>query len=453
MNITNTKLGRLGLSVALLSVVACGKKVEDKGASKDKDQTAASTGATDEPKAGGIKADKGVDIANKVVMIGALNDESGPAAAIGKPFADGKRLAVAVVNAGGILPEGWTVKLVEKDHGYNPQKSVQEFNAVKDEVLYVATSFGTPNTLPLGEMLAREDMAAFPASLSSQMAENANTPPLGPNYQIEVQRAADWAVADAGGADKLKAGIVYQKDDYGEDGLRGLKAAAAHHGFEIVTEQTISPGQKDVTAAVTSLKDKGATHVFLTVLPPTAGALVGTAAAMKYGPKWLGNTPTWVDAFFSEKSPLPPAVLANFHWIVGMPFWGEEIPGMDKFLAAYEAHKAELSTQNPDFYVLISYLQGMVQFEALRLSIESGDVTRKGYMASIKSIKDFNAGGLLNPVNLSVFPYQTGTLTRILKPDFEKKSWTVVADYADPTSLVGAAKEEGVPPVAKPVEK
>ena len=135
-------------------------------------------GTTDAP----IKA-RGIDTEKKVLTIGALNDESGPAAAIGKPFALGKRILADTINAGGsgLLPDGWTVKLVEKDHGYNPQKSVQAYNEIKDQVLFIGSSFGTPNTLPLRAMLERDNMVAFPASLSSQMAQHKFTPPAGHN--------------------------------------------------------------------------------------------------------------------------------------------------------------------------------------------------------------------------------------------------------------------------------
>ena len=114
--------------------------------------------ADQEPEAPGLKTDVGVDAAAKVIKIGALNDESGPAAAIGKPFANGKRLLAARINAGGsgLLPEGWKVELVEKDHAYNPQNSVQAFNEIKGDVLFIGTSFGTPNTLPLRPHLEKE---------------------------------------------------------------------------------------------------------------------------------------------------------------------------------------------------------------------------------------------------------------------------------------------------------
>jgi ABC-type branched-subunit amino acid transport system substrate-binding protein len=75
----------------------------------------------------------GVDLQNKVLRIGALNDESGPVAVIGRPYAFGKRILAAEINAGGsgLLPEGWKVELIERDHGYNPQRSVQTYNEIR----------------------------------------------------------------------------------------------------------------------------------------------------------------------------------------------------------------------------------------------------------------------------------------------------------------------------------
>ena len=54
---------------------------------------------------------------------------------------------------------------------------------------------------------------------------------------------------------------------------------------------------------------------------------------------------------------------------------------------------------------------------------------------------------MIKPLSLKSFPYSTSNEARILKPDFEKKSWKMVADYAAPA-------EKNVAPVAKkPVAK
>ncbi len=157
------------------------------GCKKDQSEEASGESPTGET----ITAERGVNVEEGIIRIGVLNDESGPAAVIGRPFAIGKRLLAAHVNAGdsGILPEGWTIELVERDHGYNPQQSVAAYNEIKDDVLFIGTSFGTPNTLPLRPMLERDGVVAFPASLSSEMAADVHTPPVGPSYKVEAMRA------------------------------------------------------------------------------------------------------------------------------------------------------------------------------------------------------------------------------------------------------------------------
>lgn len=384
---------------------------------------------------------RGVDMEKKVIRIGALNDESGPAAAIGKPYAVGKRVLAAEINAGGsgYLPDGWKIELVEKDHGYNPGKSEQAYKQIKDQVLFIGTSFGTPNTLPLRPYLEKDDVVAYSASLSSEMAGFEWTPPVGPSYEIEAMRSMDWVVEGAKNKKKIKAAIVADQTDYGKDGISGWKKAAAHHGVEIVAEQTVAPGQKDFTAVITELKKKGATHIMLTVLPSSTGPILGTAAKMKYMPTWIGNTPSWVDPFFAHPQ-LPAAVFTNYHWVVGLPYWGEKIPGMDKFLAAFDKYGKELG--RPDFYVLVSYLQGVVAIEAAKQALAKGALNPAGYREALHAMTDFDAGGMVQPLDLSKVPYVTGTKTRILKPDFENKTWTEAAPYAEPRALAPAMADK-----------
>ncbi|MCY1022348.1 ABC transporter substrate-binding protein [Pyxidicoccus sp. MSG2] len=419
----------LGLMAAALGLTAC---------KKEEPATPGSEGSQSQSQpVSDIKTDKGVDLEKKVVYVGALNDESGPGAAIGKPFAAGKRLLARQVNAGnsGLLPEGWKLELVEKDHAYNPQNSVQAYSDIHDRVLFLGTSFGTPNTLPLRDKLAADGMVAFPASQSSEMARNQYTPPIGASYKMEAMRAMDWAVEHAGGADKVKAAIVYQGDDYGKDGIDGWTAAAKHHGVTVVSQQTVAPGQKDFAAVVTALQQSGANYVLLTVLPSASGPILGTAAQLKYLPTWVGQTPAWVDRFFDPKV-IPAAVFTNFYWATGLTYWGDDVPGMKDFLALHGQH----ADVPKDFYTLSSYVQGLVQVEALKKAIEAKDVTRAGYLKALKAITGTTARGMAaEPVDLSRFPYETSVSVRVLKPVMDQGSWRVVAGYAKPKALDASA--------------
>jgi branched-chain amino acid transport system substrate-binding protein len=383
----------------------------------------------------GAAASLGIDAEKKIIRIGMLNDESGPVAAIGRPWAAGKRILQRQVNAGGsgLLPEGWTLEYIERDHGYNPQRSVQLFNEIRDEILFIGGSFGTPNTLPLRPLLERNRIVAFPVSLSSKMAEFEFTPPLGPSYKIEIKRGLDWAIEQAGGPAKLNAGLIYQQDDYGLDGLEALTEAARLRGVSIVSQQTYSAGQADYTAVVTALKSAGATHVFMTAVPSATGPILGIAAQLDYKPVWIGNSPAWIDRFFDPKV-VPPAIFDSFYLAQSVAFWGENVPFMKSFLAAYEKFGRELAP--PDIYLLQAYASGLTQLELLRRMIESGDLSRAGFLKVLRAFKDYDTQGVLaESPDFTRLPYTAGTQSRVLKPDFEKKSWKIVGGYATPSTL------------------
>ncbi|MEE2755383.1 MAG: ABC transporter substrate-binding protein [Myxococcota bacterium] len=431
-----SKFETISVFFLLLAMGACSENNVDKKTAK---ATNASSQSTVTPKATKtkasasapvIKTDKGVDLASKTIRIGVLNAESGPVAVIGKPFGSGKQILADQINAGqsGLLPEGWKIELVRKDHGYNPSKAQQGFDAIKDDVLFLGLSFGTPTTLPLRPFLGKDNLVAYPASLSSLMASNKHTPPTGPSYVVEASRAMDWVIDSAGGTDKVKAAIVYQQDDYGKDGYKGWVDAAKAHGVAIVAERAVKPGQASMAAEVTALKNAGATHIYMAILPTNSAKLLGTAAAMKFMPTWVGATPSWLDAFFAHPK-LPAAVFTNYYWANGLPFWGEKVPGMDKFLAAFKAHGKDA---RPDFYLLMSYIQALFSIEVAKRAIAAGDLTRAGYLKALQSTKDFTAGGMVPAIDMTSFPYVVSKKTRVLKPDFEKKTWSVVADYAAP---------------------
>ncbi len=434
--VDSNKFKTIGVLFTLFAFAACGKTSGDKQTAKatsassqakvTKD-TAATKAAATIP---GVKTDKGVDVATKTIRIGILNAESGPVAVIGKPFGAGKQILADQINAGqsDLLPKGWKVELIRKDHGYNPAKAQQGFDAIKNDVLFVGLSFGTPTTLPLRPFLGKDNLVAYPASLSSLMAGNKHTPPTGPSYVVEAARAMDWVIESAGGADKVKAAVVYQQDDYGKDGYKGWVESAKAQGVTMVAERAVKPGQASMAAEVTALKNAGATHIYMAILPTNSAKLLGTAAAMKYMPTWVGATPSWLDAFFAHPK-LPAAVFTNYYWANGLPFWGEKVPGMNAFLAAFKAYG---KNARPDFYLLMSYIQALFSIDVAKRAIAAGDLTRAGYLKALQGTKDFTAGGMVPAIDMTSFPYVVSKKTRVLKPDFEKKTWSVVADYAAP---------------------
>lgn len=380
----------------------------------------------------------GVDWEQKILYVGALNDESGPAAPMGRPFALGLRTLVHQINAGesDLLPEGWRVRLVERDHGYNPDRAVAAFHETHEQVLFYLQIFGTPNVLAVRPLLEEHNIVAFPASGSSLMAEHEYTPPAGASYRVEAMRAMDFIVDEFGATEDLRVAVVYQQDDYGMDGYEGWLAAAQHYGIEIVTEQAYQPGQQDFTEVVAGLIEADADAVFLATLPTATATILGTALQEDYLPTWIGNAPAWSDRFFDRRA-LPAPLLEHTYFVASGPFWGEEIPFVEDFIEGFEAYTR--GRVPPDTYVLAAYVAAQVPFAAFRQALENDDVSREGYLRALRGISDFDLDGALpEPLDYTRFPYMPAVQSRVLQADLDNRRFTVVSDYQAPRGLTNS---------------
>ncbi|MEA2241860.1 MAG: hypothetical protein QOD24_1416, partial [Solirubrobacteraceae bacterium] len=201
----------LAVLSASLALAACGTG----------DSTSADAGSSGGTAAGKVKGGPGVDVATKTIRVGDINALTGPASALGKPVAAGHRAYFKALNAGGGI-DGWKVRLTIKDSGYQPQQHVQIYNAMKNDVALL-NSFGSPTTKAIQALLDRDKLVTTPASFDSIWGADPVIAPVGTPYSSDIANALDYYTKH--GADKPKIGIVYQNDEYGQDGLRGYTAA------------------------------------------------------------------------------------------------------------------------------------------------------------------------------------------------------------------------------------
>src|SRR5690606_15680363 len=139
-----------------------------------------------------------------------------------------------------------------------------------------------------------------------------------------------------------------------------------------------------------------------------------------------------IDGFF-DPAVMPPAVFSNFYWVMGSPYWGEDVPGMDGVLQAHQSFTG--ANLRPDFWTLFAYIQTLVGLEAFARTLETGAPSLEAFLLALGSFCGLGAGGLLQPVSFATFPFVTGTRTRILRPSLAGRRWEAVAPYAEPSSL------------------
>lgn len=352
--------------------------------------------------AGDISTDVGVE--GRTIKVGELAPLTGPAALLGEALTLGHEVYWQYVNEelGGVgrdLSEGerFTVELVTRDTQYLPDKHVEQFNAIRDEVLAIGQSFGTPTTKAILPQLQDDPILTGPATLSAEWLPESYMFAAGAPYAVQYINAADYIVNELG--EDPKAGIIYQDDDYGEEGLKGLEFAAEKFGFDVVAEATYKLGDQEFTAQVNTMKSNGADHVFLTAIPSAAGPIFGTAAQLGYTPRWIGQSPIWLNPVFRNPD-LVPYISEHLLWVGDASCeWGQTGEGCEGMAEMVENLETYAPEQEPDIYFAFGYTQARILHEILEVAIGRTDLTRDGVITAFQSMRGVDIGGLLNPIS------------------------------------------------------
>ncbi|HYH59085.1 MAG TPA: ABC transporter substrate-binding protein [Thermoleophilaceae bacterium] len=352
---------------------------------------AACGGADDDDDGGGgggeVSEVPGFD--GKSIKLGILTPLTGPVAVIGNPLTAGNEVFIDAVNAEGGIAGKYPIELVQEDTQYLPNVTVQKYNKVKDEVVSFVQVLGTAPTLAVLPQLKRDQMIASPASLDAFWVREPNLLPIGGPYQIQAINALDYYVNEADGEGKNICSMI-QDDAYGEAGQAGVDFAAEKLGFEVVDTQRFKIGDEDVTGQVQQLSESECDAVFLVATPTDAGTIWGTAARLEYAPRWIAQSPSWIDELGA--SPLA-EYLAQTTWIAAEGTeWGDtSVPGMEQMLADIEEHSPK---QEPDYYFAFGYNQARAMVALLEKAVELGDLSHEGMLQASEELGTVSFDGL-----------------------------------------------------------
>jgi ABC-type branched-subunit amino acid transport system substrate-binding protein len=346
-----------------------------------------------------LKAGPGVDVTNKTITLGILSPYSGPVAdPIGKPLALGVKVFFNSVNDNGGI-DGYKVKFLEEDTQYNPQLEVQLYNQIHTQVLMIADSLGTPTTFAIKDLASADHMLVSAATLSSALAREKYLILLGTPYRLQVENAFDFVV-NKQGVQSPSVGIIYQNDEYGQDGLTGYKEAVSFYHLHDVAQATYALTDKDYTAQISQLKASGAKYVFITAIPTATAGIIGTAYKLGYNPQWILQSPAFAQALLAVPGL---GALMSHAWLVSQgATWGDTSqPGMAQMLNDVAKYAP---TQKPDGFFQFGYTESKITYDILKKALDNNDVTRDGLLTAFESLKNVDLGGLLPPVTYGSSP-------------------------------------------------
>ena len=348
-----------------------------------------------------LKVGPGVDVTNKTITLGILSPYSGPVAdPIGKPLARGVKVYFDSVNTKGGI-DGYKVKFLEEDTQYSPQLEVQLYNQIHTKVAMIADSLGTPTTFAIKDLATADHMLISGATLSSSLAREKYLVLVGTPYRLQVENAFDYVVNKLG-VHNPSVGIIYQNDEYGQDGLTGYKEAVNFYHLHDVGQAAYAVTDTDFTAQVSQLKAAGAKYVFLTAIPTATAGIIATAFKLGYNPQWILQSPAFALALLSVPGL---GALMSHAWLVSQGAnWGDtSVPGMAQMMSDVQKYASD---QKPDGYFEFGYTESKITYAILKKALDNNDITRDGLFKAFESLHNVDLGGLLPPVNYGSSPNQ-----------------------------------------------
>jgi len=352
------------------------------------------------------------------IVIGSVNDLSGPFASFGAPAVKAAQLHFDAVNeAGGI--HGRNVRFVVEDMGYQLPQAVQAYNKLVDldRVFAMFLSMGTPMNLAGFKLLTAKNIPNFaPLSGSRQMLQEPSRLKFGAVsfYYDEIRRGARY-LAEQEGLSNVCAMIL--PTDFGEELLTGLSdEAAANDAIELRAESRHKPDETEFVGALQRLSADGCELVALALGVRQVITVVATAKKLGLeNLRFLGPSAS----FHSVMAAVPGGVTEGLYAAAG---WTDlaaraEEPAAAAFIADYQ----EAYDEFPGTGAMLGHATAVQLTKALEAA--GPDLTTESFVAGVESL-DYHDPILGNAVSYGPEDHQ-GSDSIVLSV-IENGQWRVV---------------------------
>jgi ABC-type branched-subunit amino acid transport system substrate-binding protein len=133
-----------------------------------------------------VKTDKGIE--GKTITLGVLTDLTGVFAALGKDLTNSNTLYWKDHK----VCDTYNVKLDVQDTGYVPQTGVQLYSGMKDSILAMQQTIGSPINTALAPEYTSDKIVNFPSAWAQTLTEIPGTGVVGATYAVEIANGYDY---------------------------------------------------------------------------------------------------------------------------------------------------------------------------------------------------------------------------------------------------------------------
>jgi len=230
------------------------------------------------------------------IVIGTIQDFSGPVAAWGRQTRQGMQLRVDELNEQGGI-HGRRLRLILEDSGYDPRRATLAAQKLvnQDRIFAMVGHIGTAQNLAaMPVQFERNVFNFFPITAARQMFE--------PFHRLKYAFAAT-------NFDQMRIAvpmlyrqrnatrpcIIYQDDEFGLEVLRGAEAGLQTIGVSLVERTSFKRGATDFSSQVARMRAANCDFVVLgTIIRETIGT-IAESRRTGFNPTFLGSSASYTD--------------------------------------------------------------------------------------------------------------------------------------------------------------
>jgi branched-chain amino acid transport system substrate-binding protein len=230
------------------------------------------------------------------IVVGTIQDLSGPLAGYGKQDRNGMQLRVDEINEQGGV-HGRKLKLLIEDSGYDPKRAVLAAQKLvnQDKIFIMVGHLGTAqNNAAMPVQFEKNIVNFMPITAAREMYEPTNRLKyaLVSAYYDQVRLALPKMVKEK---NVKKICTIYQDDEFGLEVLRGAEAGLKSISMDMTEKTSFKRGSTDFSSQVAKMKASGCELVVLgTIIRETIGT-IAESRKTSFNPVFLGTQAAYTD--------------------------------------------------------------------------------------------------------------------------------------------------------------
>ncbi|PZO11491.1 MAG: ABC transporter substrate-binding protein [Burkholderiales bacterium] len=230
------------------------------------------------------------------IVLGSIQDLSGPIAGFGKQVRLGMMLRVDEVNEQGGIG-GRKIKLLVEDSAYDPRRAVLAAQKLvnQDKIFAMVGHIGTAqNMAAMPVQFQKNVINFFPVTAAREMYEPFHKLKysFAATYYDQMKIAVPKLVKEKGAK---KVCTMYQDDEFGLEVKRGAEDGLKGIGMTLAEETSYKRGATDFASQMQKLQASGCDMVVLgTIIRETIGG-IATAKRLGFNPTFIGSSAAYTD--------------------------------------------------------------------------------------------------------------------------------------------------------------